>query len=102
MDDNRVAESGMDFPPDAVAAWLAVAVRFIEAGGVGCPECRDGLPSDAAKRGHDRHPKDCKGALERVFAARDMHTFLTQPAECWYTPAPAVPVAPPEAPEDAR
>lgn len=71
-------------PPQAVADWIALAVRYEEAGGVGCPECRDGLPSDAAKRGHDRHPQDCKSALVANFAAYSMRDFLMQPAECWY------------------
>lgn len=75
----------MNHPPQLVRDWIAQAVRHVEAvNGIGCPECRDGLPSDAAARGHDRHPKDCKASLDRRFAAHAMQTFLTQPAECWF------------------
>jgi hypothetical protein len=79
-----VSEHGMAMPPQMVLDWIDVAVRYVKAGGIGCPECRDGIPSDAAKRGHDRHPKDCKGALERVFGAYEVKSFLVQPAECWF------------------
>jgi hypothetical protein len=78
-------------PPQMVADWIALAVRYVEAGGIGCPLCRGGAPSAATARSHDRHPKDCKGALERIFAARDVQTFLLQPAECWYGLASAPP-----------
>lgn len=72
------------FPPQLVCDLIDLAVKYQAAGGIGCPECRGGLPSDAAERGHDRHPRDCKAALVGLFAARDMRTFLTQPSEAWY------------------
>lgn len=79
------ARTRMSHPPQMVLDWLNLAVAYVEAGaGVGCGECRGGIPSDAAQRGHDRHPKDCKGALERCFGAYEVRTFLQQPAECWY------------------
>ncbi len=74
----------MALPPQVVHDWIKLAVRYVEAGGIGCPECRSGIPSEAARRRHDRHPRDCKASLERIFAARSMLTFLEQPAECWY------------------
>lgn len=79
-----MSDAKMAHPPQMVLDWIDLAVRYVKAGGIGCPECQGGLPSDAAKRGHDRHPKDCKAALERIFAAYDMRTFLQQPAECWF------------------
>jgi len=75
----------MGHPPQMVIDWIALAVRHIEAtSGIGCPTCEGGTPTDAAKRGHDRHPQDCKRSLERRFAALDMQTFLLAPAECWF------------------
>ncbi len=80
----EVVPPKMDVPPQMVRDWIDLAVKYQAASGIGCTECRGGIPSDAVKRGHDRHPKNCAGDLRALFAAYDMRTFLTQPAECWY------------------
>lgn len=86
--------NGMAHPPQMVVDWIALAVSYVEAGGIGCPQCRGGTPSDAAKRGHDRHPKNCAADLSRLFGAYEVQEFLMQPAECWY----GMPAAPEEVP----
>ena len=72
--------ASMAHPPQSVIDWINVAVRYVEAGGIGCRECRDGTPSAAKKRGH----VECAMSRSAVFAAWDMRTFLTQPAETWF------------------
>jgi hypothetical protein len=79
-----MSESKMAHPPQMVRDWIDLAVKYQAASGIGCPECRDGVPSDAVARGHDKHPKNCAGDLMALFAAYNMRTFLIQSAECWY------------------